>query len=472
MAKQTQEEKLIAQINAARQAGDLTRAEAQELRRLVRDNSTNGNSAQGIGKQVSSAIGSSGGGGGGGGKPSDTPSSGGPRPTNPSPNPGPGPGTGDGGQRPGGPPTGPIGQPPGPAPEGQEWVWDGDQWILQGDPVEPDEEVKKNVPMPTTPPGDGMYWEPIQDADGWITGWAPKPIPGYMPPVDKVPDGFSEQDKEGARYRLKQLLTNYGIIDDSDDSKKFLEFLNGLISKWGGNNDTTIMSYLRDNDFYKKRFSGNEARIKNGYAAMSEAEYIGVESEIRAKMRDFGLNDAFYTNERIATLIGGDVSAAEVSDRLTKAKKIVDNADANIKGSLVSLYGATLGDLYGYVLDPKLAQEGLQRKVNAGVAYGVAKGNGLTLDTTLAEQVGELTYGDERTARQSLGQAGDMARSVRRLQSMESDIQLTDADVVEQQFGLDAESGRKVKKLQSRERARFTGSSGAFSGTLNDSTGY
>lgn len=330
-------------------------------------------------------------------------------------------------------------------------------------PGTPPEETLTNAPRPGGSPGEGLYWSPVMGPEGNIVGWEPLAIPGYVAEEDK--DGFSKQDKEGAKKRLTDLLTQYGLAD-------LIPEIDDLIKTWGGKNDTIIMSYLRGSDIYKERFKGNEARIKNGYAALNEAEYIGTESEIRKKMRDFGLDPDFYTNERLSTLIGGDVSANEVTDRLTKAKKIVDNADGNIKNSLVSLYGASLGDLIGYVLDPALAQEGLQRKVNAGIAYGVAKGYGLDLDQSLSEQVGELTYGDERTARQQLSQASTMAESVRRLRNIESDIDLTDADVVEQQFGLDEESSRKVKKLQSRERARFTGSSGAFAGTLNGGGGY
>lgn len=324
----------------------------------------------------------------------------------------------------------------GPAPEGMEWV---------------------------RTPGGGAALRPIQSS-------GPTPDPGTTDPTPApapTPEDPNKnaQVKAGAKQRLKQLLESYGLAE-------LVDVVNGLVEEWGGNNDSVILSYLRENEKYKKRFSGNQDRIKNGYGALSEAEYIGVESSIRAKMRDFGLDSAFYTNERIAGLIGGDVSSDEVTDRLTKAKRIVDSADTNIKNSLVSLYGASLGDLVGYVLDPKLASEGLQRKVNAGIAYGVAKGQGLDLDRSLSEQIGELTYGDERTARQTLGQAGELAKSVRRLQTMETDVSLSDADVVEQQFGLDAEAGRKVKTLQSRERARFSGASGAFTGTLNSSSSY
>lgn len=332
-------------------------------------------------------------------------------------------------------PGGPTGQPPGEAPLGQIWEWDanGQAWKLVPDPD---------------------YVAPTDPADPVNPVTPVAPVNPGAPPDDKT------QEKLGAKQRLKQLLESYGLAE-------LVDVVNRLVETWGGNNDSVVLSYLREDDRYKKRFEGNQFRIANKYGALSEAEYIAVESQIRAKMRDFGLSDAFYSNEKIATLIGGDVSSDEVTDRLTKAKRIVDSADANIKNSLVNLYGAGMGDLIGYVLDPKLAAESLQRKINAGVVYGVAKGQGLDLDRNLSEQIGELTYGDERTARQSLGQAGELARSVRRLGQIEPDITVTDTDVVEQQFGLDAEASRNVKKLQSRERSRFSGSSGAFSGTLN-----
>lgn len=408
MAAKTQEQRKIDEINAARKAGQLTQAQAQELRRQVKEGSNaRGNVNNSVGRAVNQALAAAANKGTGGG--------------------------GGNGGRGEGPPTGPDGQPPSAAPPGQEWVWNG-EWVLQPDP---------EYVAPTDP------------------GTGPTPTPA---PAPAGPDA-NAQAKQGAKQRLKQLLESYGLAE-------LVDVVNGLVEEWGGNNDSVILSYLRENEKYKKRFSGNAARIKNGYGALSEAEYIAVETSIRAKMRDFGLDTAFYSNERIASLIGGDVSSDEVTDRLTKAKRIVDSADTNIKNSLVSLYGASLGDLVGYVLDPKLAAEGLQRKVNAGIAYGVAKGQGLDLDRSLSEQIGELTYGDERTARQTLGQAGELARSVRRLQTMESDINLTDADVVEQQFGLDEQAGRKVKTLQSRERARFSGASGAFAGTLNSSSSY
>jgi hypothetical protein len=431
--KQTQAEKKIAQINAARQAGNLTQAQAQMARQAVKNNSNaSGNvnkSGETLVRDILNNSKSNNTGGGNNFRPDDPDRF---------------------------PDGGPIKGPPDVDPPDD---------IAGGTPP-----VYSNKPMPTGSAGEGMQWSPVYttDADGrqWITDWVAIPIPGYEKPTEPGEEkGNSAKDREGAKKRLEQLLRTYGVIDDSENGQEFLAFLNGLVERWGANNEQTIMSELREHRAYKERFKGNQDRIKNGYGAMSEAEYITVESDIRKKMRAFGLDDAFYTNGRIAGLIGGDVSSDEVADRLTKAKKIVDSADGNIKSSLTSLYGASMGDLIGYVLDPALASEGLTRKINAGIAYGVAKGNNLNLDRGLSEQIGELTYGDERTARQTLGQAGIMADSVRRLRNID-DENITDADVVESQFGLDAESGTRIKKMQSRERARFSGSSGAFGGTL------
>ena len=230
------------------------------------------------------------------------------------------------------------------------------------------------------------------------------------------------------------------------------------------------MSKLRQTDAYKARFRGNEYRVKNGYNAMSEAEYLSTEDAIRTTMRKYGLTQDYYSRDKLATLIGGDVSATEVDGRVGQAKKVIDNADPNIKKSLVGLYGVGMSDMLGYVLAPETALEVVQRRVNAGFAAGVARGQGIDLgsmgDTALAEQIGDLTFGDERTLRSQFDSIGGLARSTRRLSGIDQE-QITDRDVVKGEFGIDAQAGQRVKKMQSRERARFSGRSATTSATLS-----
>jgi hypothetical protein len=267
-----------------------------------------------------------------------------------------------------------------------------------------------------------------------------------------------KDDRESASAYLTSLLTMYGL-------EELIPTVTDLVREWG-TNENIIVSKLRQTDAYKMRFSGNADRIKNGYNALSEAEYLSAEDAIKSTMRKYGLTSDYFSRDKLAKLIGGDVSATEVDGRIGQAKKVIDNADVNIKNSLVSLYGASMSDMLGYVLAPETALEVVQRRVNAGFASGVALGQGLDLGRDLSEQIGDLTFGDERTLRAQFTNIGDTARSTRRLSAIDNEA-ITDRDVVKGEFGIDQAAGNRTKRLQSRERARFSGQSATTSSTLS-----
>ena len=288
-------------------------------------------------------------------------------------------------------------------------------------------------------------------------------IEGYESESDKREREAKEQrDRQTAESYLTDLLSQYGL-------EELIPTVSGLIKEWGTNTNI-IVSRLRGTEAYKTRFRGNADRIKNGYNALSEAEYLSSEDAIKSTMRKYGLTGDYYSRDKLATLIGGDVSATEVDGRIGQAKKVIDNADPNIKNSLVGLYGVGMSDMLGYVLAPETALEVVQRRVNAGFATGVARGQGIDLgsmgDTSLAEQIGDLTFGDERTLRSQFDAIGGLARSTRRLSGIDQE-RVSDRDVVKGEFGIDAQAGQRVKKMQSRERARFSGQSSTTSGTLS-----
>lgn len=283
-------------------------------------------------------------------------------------------------------------------------------------------------------------------------------IEGYESEQDKREREAKEKnERESASAYLTSLLTQYGL-------EELIPTVTDLVKTWG-TNENIIVSKLRQTEAYKMRFSGNAERIKNGYNALSEAEYLSSEDAIKSTMRKYGLTSDYFSRDKLATLIGGDVSATEVDGRIGQAKKVIDNADVNIKNSLVSLYGAGMSDMLGYVLAPETALEVVQRRVNAGFASGVALGQGLDLGRELSEQIGDLTFGDERTLRAQFGSVGDTARSTRRLSRIDNE-EITDRDVVKSQFGIDQSADTKVKRLQSRERARFSGQSATNTSTL------
>lgn len=298
-------------------------------------------------------------------------------------------------------------------------------------------------PTTTKPqvPGYDFYW----DGTKWVA-------------VKTTDPSDDEAAKQSAVSYLTDLLNQYGLDE-------LIPTVADLVKEWG-NNSNVIVSKLRQTTAYRQRFAGNEQRIKNGYNAISEAEYLSAEDAIKTTMRRYGLADDYYSRDKLATLIGGDVSATEVDSRIGQAKKVIDNADPNIKSSLVSLYGASMSDMLGYVLAPETALEVVQRRVNAGFASGVALGAGIDLGVGLSEQVGDLTMGDERTLRAQFANIGDLARSTSRLASIDNEA-VSSQDVVRGEFGIDQQADQKVKRLQSRERARFSGQSATGSSTLS-----
>ena len=283
------------------------------------------------------------------------------------------------------------------------------------------------------------------------TKWVGYDDPNYVSPSEQAEkDAQAKTTGESAAAYLTSLLTQFGL-------EELIPTVSSLIKTWG-TNDNIIISKLRETEAYKKRFAGNAARIKNGYNALSEAEYLSSEDAIKSTMRKYGLDKAYSSRDKLATLIGGDVSATEVDARIGQAKRVIDNADPNIKNSLVALYGAGMSDMLGYVLAPETAVEIVQRRVNAGFASGVAATQGIDLGLGLSEQVGDLTLGDERTLRAQFSTIGDLARSTQRLSAIDNE-NVTNQDVVRGEFGIDANADQKVKRMQSRERARFSGSS-------------
>ena len=348
----------------------------------------------------------------------------------------------------------------GQAPPGMQWVLTpGGGAALQPLPQQQQDNDPQDgndqIPPKPNVPGMDFYWSGQE--------WVGVPIEGYESPSDKAKREAEERDKrQTAEQYLTDLLTSFGLAE-------LVPTVSSLIKEWG-TNSTIIASRLRATETYKERFRGNEYRIKNGYSAMTEAEYLSTEDAIKTTMRKYGLTNDYYSRDKLANLIGGDVSATEVDGRIGQAKKVIDNADPNIKNSLVGLYGVGMGDMLGYVLAPETALEVVQRRVNAGFAAGVARGQGIDLgtmgDTSLAEQIGDLTYGDERTLRAQFDNIGGLARSTRRLSGIDQE-QVSDRDVVKGEFGIDAQAGQKVKRMQSRERARFSGQSATTSSTLS-----
>jgi hypothetical protein len=225
---------------------------------------------------------------------------------------------------------------------------------------------------------------------------------------------------------------------------------------------------LRETDAYKKRFSANQARIKNGLRALSEFEYITKEDAYQEVMRRRGLPPEYYAKGDLGvqkgfeSLIAGDVSSTELEDRIVTAQDRVLNANPEIAAQLKEFYpGISNGDILAYALDPANAINQIKRKITAAEIGVAAETYGLNTTVGRAEQLAGAGV-TEATAQQgfkTISQVGPRAGVLAQYYKQDPYTQ----DVAEREFfGLTGarEAEMQRKKLTQLEQAAFSGSAG------------
>jgi hypothetical protein len=234
---------------------------------------------------------------------------------------------------------------------------------------------------------------------------------------------------------------------------------------------------LRQTDAYKKRFAANTQRINRGLRALSEAEYIGLEDQYQSVMRNYGLPASYYARgdmgvqQGFEKFISGDVSAAELEDRIQTAQNRVINAAPEVSKALREFYpDITNGDILAYALDPDQALTNIRRKVTAAEIGAGAMQAGLATGLARAEELGRFGVTGEQ-ARQGYQTIADILPSATKLSEIYSKHGMGPYNqaVAEQEvFGISgaATAAQKRRKLSELETAQFSGTSGAAGGAL------
>jgi hypothetical protein len=220
---------------------------------------------------------------------------------------------------------------------------------------------------------------------------------------------------------------------------------------------------------YQTRFSANAKRIGAGLSALSPAEYIQLEDQYQNVMRNYGLPATYYAKDATGKqigfdeLLGGDVSATELEERLITAQDRVLKSNPEVLNSLKTFYpGISNGDILAYTLDPKNALKDIQRKVTAAEIGGAAMQAGLNTGVTRAEEL--AAAGITKTqAQQGFQTVAEVAPRGGQLAEIYKQNPYTQTTAEAEVFGLagSAEAARQRKKLTSLETAAFGGSSGA-----------
>jgi len=279
--------------------------------------------------------------------------------------------------------------------------------------------------------------------------------------------GTPEQQvaRQSAFDLLKLQFDEYGL-------GALVEPLRGLIQE--GISPSEFAVRLRQTEPYKKRFAANAARISKGLRALSEAEYIGLEDGYQTIMRNYGLPANYYTKgdmgrqEGFEKFIAGDVSPAELEDRIVTAQKRVLDAAPEVTKALKDFYpDIKNGDILAYTLDPERGLADIRKKVTAAEIGGAALGAKLATDVGRAEELARYGVTAE-SARAGFGVISGGLERGRQLASIYQQPDYTQAVAEEEVFNLpgQTEATQKRKKIIGMEKATFGGQTGITSGAL------
>jgi hypothetical protein len=287
--------------------------------------------------------------------------------------------------------------------------------------------------------------------------------PDYVPPdgdPDTVvkPKEISDATRD-AFAALTDLFASYGLESLAGEIAGYMT--QGLTAA-----EALIKLKTNPNGAYANRFAGNFTRIKQGLNALSEAEYINLESSYAKTLKAYGLGNMVSSNrqdnyKKFAEFIAADISAVEFKDRIDLAVTRVKNSDPFTRNTLKSFYNINDNDLVSYFLNPTENLPKLQQKVTAAEIGGSAVAQGLT--TSLASALSLAEFGIDKTE----AQAGYryIAQALPR-GSFLSDISSQGGPAYTQGFAEDVvlrKSGKALtqqEKLIEEEASRFKASSG------------
>ena len=273
------------------------------------------------------------------------------------------------------------------------------------------------------------------------------------------------QNRKSAYDLLLEQFNQYGL-------GSLVEGIKGLVQENVSPSEFAIR--LRQTDAYKKRFAANASRIANGLRALSEGEYIALEDQYQNIMRNYGLPATYYTRgdmgrqEGFEKFISGDVSPAELEDRISIAQKRVLNAPPEVTTALKQFYpDITSGDILAYTLDPSKGLQDIQRKVTAAEIGGAALGQGLGTSAARAEELARFGVTGE-AARQGFQTVAEVAPRGSQLASIYRQEPYGQAEAETEVFGLtgSAEAAKRRRKLTELEQASFSGQAGTTGGAL------
>lgn len=188
------------------------------------------------------------------------------------------------------------------------------------------------------------------------------------------------QQQRDAHALLRETFARYGLGGEALATWA----LESLIA---GKGIDQILLELEERSEFKQAFPEIEARRQKmaqtgiQLAPISPVEILQYRTQAKALMASYGLPASFYaSNEDFKDLIVGDVSMAELNDRLEASAKRVAQAPPEIRAVFGELYGAASDDaLFTLFVDVERGLPALQEMVQTAEAGGAARRFGFGL---------------------------------------------------------------------------------------------
>jgi hypothetical protein len=279
---------------------------------------------------------------------------------------------------------------------------------------------------------------------------------------------------------ISALLSSYGLGD-----------LTGSITEavQKGYSNDTIQLIMQDPNSkdplavaFQTRFSGNKARFTAGKPVLSPGEYLAAERTYSQVLQSYGVGN-LATKATMSTFIAGDISAAEVADRVGLAIDRVKNADPFTKAALAEYYPSlNQTDIVSAILDPAEGLPALKRKVQIAEIGGAAAIQGLKtgLATTSGTAAGleNVTTGalgaealasfgiSKEEARKGYQTVASIAPRAEFLSSISTGEDYTRLQAEQEAFLGLASAKRARESISAQEEGRFKGQSGLTKTTL------
>ena len=271
----------------------------------------------------------------------------------------------------------------------------------------------------------------------------------------------SPDPNNDANAILQNELASWGLAD-----------LAPLAMGWitDGQGIDQIMFNIRQTPQYAQRFPGMALRKAAGLPAISEAQYTQYEDQSAQIMRAAGIPADFYSSRsEIGSLIGSDVSASELNERVQKGYVAATQAPQDVRDHLSAYYGIDTGHLAAYYLDPTKALPLLERQMQTAQIGAQATRTGYgDINLTTADQLAGLGVSDN-AAQKGFTNLAHEAQLFTSLPGQESTA-IDQTTQLGAEFGQNAQDQALINRRAEERVADFKGG-GAFGATSTGLTG-